>query len=95
MGMQTDVKSTYRTNDGDIFGGPARVRGILVSPATTAGSLVIKDGGTGGTTVFQSSWPASSTPAPFNVVIPAEGLRCETSVYADVTDLTSITVFYG
>lgn len=95
MGMQTDVKSTYRINDGNIFNGPARVRGILVSPATTAGSLVIKDGGTGGTVVFQASWPANTTPAPFNIVVPAEGIRCETNVYADVTDLTSITVFYG
>ena len=95
MGMQTDVKSKYRTDDGDIFAGPARVKGILVSPATTAGSLVIKDGGTGGTIVFQSNWPASATPSPFNIVVPAEGLRCETSIYADVTDLTSITVFYG
>ena len=95
MGMQTDVKSAYRTTDGSIFGGPARIRGILISPATTAGSLVLKDGGSGGATVFQLSWAANSTPAPFNVVIPAEGIRCETSVYADVTDLTSVTVFYG
>lgn len=95
MGMQTDVKSTYRTDDGSIFAGPGRVRGILISPATTAGSLVIKDGGASGAVKFQSSWPASTTPSPFNVVIPAEGIRCETSIYADVTDLTSITVFYG
>jgi hypothetical protein len=95
MGMQTDVKSTYRTDDGAIFGGPARVKGILVSPDTSAGALVIKDGGASGATVFQSSWPASSEPSPFNVVIPGEGIRCEVSVYADVTDLTSITVFYG
>jgi hypothetical protein len=95
MAMQYDVKSTYRINDGDIFSGPARIKGILISPATTAGSLVIKDGGSGGTVVFQASWPANTTPAPFNIVVPGEGVRCETSVYADVTDLTSITVFYG
>lgn len=95
MGMQTDVKSTYRTDDGAIFGGPARIKGILISPATTAGSLVLKDGGAGGTTIFQSSWPANAAPSPFNIIVPGEGIRCETSIYADVTDLTSITVFYG
>jgi len=95
MGMQTDVKSTFRTNDGAIFGGPARVKGVLISPATTAGSLVLKDGGSGGATVFQASWPANAAPSPFNIVIPGQGIRCETDVYADVTDLTSITVFYG
>lgn len=95
MGMQTDVKSTYRTDDGAIFGGPARIKGILISPATTAGSLVLKDGGAGGATVFQSSWPANASPSPFNIIVSGEGIRCETSIYADVTDLTSITVFYG
>ncbi len=95
MGMQTDVKSTYRINDGDIFAGPARIKGVLISPATTAGSLVIKDGGAGGTTVFQASWPANTTPSPFNVLIPGEGIRCVSTAYADVTDLTPITVFYG
>ena len=95
MAMQTDVKSTYRTTDGAIFGGPARVKGILISPAATAGGLVIKDGGSSGAVVFQTTWPANASPSPFNVVVPAEGVRCETDVYADVTDLTSITVFYG
>jgi hypothetical protein len=95
MGMQTDVKSTYLTADDEVFDGPARIRGILISPSTSAGSLVLKDGGTGGVTVFETSWPANTTPAPFNIVVPAEGIRCETNVYADITTLTSITVFYG
>jgi len=95
MGMQTDVKSSYRINDGTVYGGPARIKGILISPAATAGGLILKDGGTGGAVVFQSTWPANTEPSPFNVVVPAEGIRCETDIYADVTDLTSITVFYG
>ena len=53
MGMQTDVKSAYRTTDGTIFGAPARIKGILISPSTSAGSLVLKDGGASGTTVFE------------------------------------------
>lgn len=95
MAMQTDVKSSYRTTDGTIFAGPARVKGILISPAATAGGLVLKDGGSGGAVVFQSTWPANSEPSPVNVVVPGQGIRCETDIYADVTDLTSITVFYG
>ena len=95
MGMQADVKSTYRINDGAIYGAPARIKGILVSPAATAGSLVLKDGGAGGTAVFETSWPANTSPSPFNIVVPGQGIRCEVSIYADVTDLTSITVFYG
>jgi hypothetical protein len=95
MGMQTDVKSSYRTTDGTVYGGPARIKGILISPADSAGGLVLKDGGSGGAVVFQSTWPANAGPSPFSVFVPAEGIRCETDIYADVTTLTSITVFYG
>ena len=95
MGMQYDVKSAYRTTDGTLLAGPARIKGILISPSTSAGSLVLKDGGVGGTTVFELNWPANAGPTPFNVVVPGEGIRCETNIYADVTDLTSVTVFYG
>ena len=95
MAMQTDVKGAYRTTDGIIINGPARIKGVVISPATTAGSLVLKDGGTGGTTMFELSWPANASPSPFNVVIPGEGIRCVTNIYADVTDLTSVVVFYG
>ena len=95
MGMQTDVKSTYLTADGAIFAGPCRIKGILISPASTAGSLNIKNGGASGTSVFQSSWPASDTASPMFIPVPGEGLWCTISAYADVTDLTSVTVFYG
>ena len=95
MTMQYDVKSTYLTADGDVFAGPARVKSILITPATTTGGLSIKDGGTSGTVVFQTSWAANAAPVPFTIAIPGEGLRCSTSIYADVTTVTSVTVFYG
>lgn len=95
MGMQYDVKSAYITTDSNVYGGPARVKGVLISPNTSAGALELKDGGSGGTTKIQFSWPATSTPAPFNVLVPPEGVRFESYVYADVTNVTSVTVFYG
>ena len=95
MAMQYDVKSTYRTTDGAIYSAPARIKGILITPATTSGGLSLKDGGSGGATVFQSSWAANASPVPVYVAFPGEGIRCSTDIYADVTDLTSVTVFYG
>lgn len=93
--MQTDVKSTYLTADGTVFDGPARVKGILITPATTTGGLSIKDGGASGEVVFQSSWASNASPVPFYVAIPGEGIRCASTIYADVTTVTSVTVFYG
>jgi hypothetical protein len=95
MGMQYDVKAAYLTGDDTVFAGPARVKGLVISPNTSAGGLSLKNGGSGGSTKLQFSWPANTTPTPFTVVIPPEGVRFETDVYADVTNVTSITVFYG
>ena len=95
MAMQYDVKSTYRTSDGSIYSAPARVKGILITPAVTEGGLSIRDGGSGGEIVFQSSWAANTSPVPFYVALPGEGIRCSTDIFADVTTVTSVTVFYG
>ena len=95
MAMQYDIKAAYLTGDNTAFAGPARIKGVVISPTTDAGGLSLKDGGSGGTTRLQFSWPANTTPAPFTVVIPPEGVRFQTDVYADVTNVTSITLFYG
>ena len=95
MGMQYDVKSAYRTTDGTLLAGPARIKGILISPSTSAGSLVLKDGGVGGTTVFELNWPANAGPTPFNVVVPGEGIRCATNISAVASAGLTAQVFYG
>jgi|MesohylFT_1024984.scaffolds.fasta_scaffold74517_2 hypothetical protein len=95
MAMQYDVKSTYLTADNTVYSAPARIKGILITPTTGSGGLSLKDGGSGGVTVFQSSWAANANPVPFYVALPGEGIRCSTDIYADVTTVTSITVFYG
>ena len=50
--MQTDVKAVSLAASGDISAYPTRVRGLVVEPGASAGSVVVKDGGSGGTTVF-------------------------------------------
>ena len=44
-----DVKATNLTGSGVIFAGPARVLGIYFVADTTAGSIIIRDGGASGT----------------------------------------------
>jgi hypothetical protein len=59
-----------------------------------AGSVVFKDGGSGGTTRMTINTLASST-SPTYVLMPGQGVLFETNVYADVTDIGSVTIFYG
>lgn len=93
MTMQTDVLSATATADGTIVSGPARIKGILLTTTTSAGSVVLKDGGASGTTRMTLNTPAVAE--MFNALLPGEGVRFTTDVYVDVTNVSSVTVFYG
>jgi len=92
MTVQTDVKANSLAASGTVFDQRTRVRGMLVEPGTSAGSVVLKNGGSGGTTVMTINTVANGE--PFSVVIPAEGVVFSTDVYAALTN-AKVTVFYG
>lgn len=92
MAMQTDVLVTSLAASGSVFGDRTRVRGITITPGASAGSLVLKNGGSGGTTVMTINTIAGGN--SFNILIPAEGVLFTTNVYATISNC-SVTVFYG
>jgi hypothetical protein len=68
MGMQTDVQASVPiTVDGQFTDQAAnnlsrtRVKSVYIVPSGTAGSVVFKDGGSGGTTRMTINTLASST----------------------------------
>lgn len=87
-----DVKSNVATSSNTVVAAPARVKGIHYSANASAGSIVVKDGGSGGTTVITIATAAN---AYGNVVIPGDGVLCSTNVYVALTNVISATVFYG
>jgi hypothetical protein len=70
------------------------VKSIYIVPSGTAGSVVFKDGGSGGTTRITINTVASAT-QPTYMLMPGQGVLFETNVYADVTNIGSVTIFYG
>jgi hypothetical protein len=101
MGMQTDVlASGVRTTDGQLLNqagntiGRARVKSILIIPAAGAGSVVFKDGGASGTTKMTINTLAASSNANYTL-LPGEGVLFSTNIYVDLTDVTSVMVFYA
>ncbi len=93
MTVQTDVSSATATQDGTLVSQPTRIKGIMITTTTSAGSVVLKDGGSSGTAKITVNTPAVAE--IFNALIPAEGVRFTTDVYVDVTNVSSVTVFYG
>jgi hypothetical protein len=93
MTMQTDVKAASLTASGTAFAGRTRVRGIVISDTTTAGSLKLRDGGSGGTILFSLDTPNAALVS--SILIPGEGVLFQTDVYVEISNLSSVVVFYG
>ncbi len=101
MSMQTDVlASAVRTTDGQLLDQAsgtitrARIKSIYIVPTASAGSVVFKDGGAGGTTRLTVDTVASAT-QPTYMLMPGEGVLFSTNIYVDVTNIGFVMVFYG
>ena len=92
MSMQTDVKAKSLAESGAVTDTRTRVRSLVIEPGSSAGSVVLKDGGSGGTTLFTINTTAQGE--TFNVLIPEQGVLFLTSAYATLTN-AKVTVFYG
>ena len=101
MAMQTDVLASVPiTADGQFTNqtpanlGRTRVKAVYIVPSGTAGSVVFKDGGASGTTVLTLNTVASAT-QPTYLLFPGEGVLFSTNVHGTVSNVGSITIFYG
>ena len=92
MAMQTDILASSLAASGTAFAGRTRVRGALIEPGSSAGSVVFKDGGSGGTTKFTINTSANGE--SFSMVVPADGILFTTDVYVALTN-AKVTVFHG
>ena len=96
----SNVKATnILTASAAIFAGPCRILGIYYVSDTTAGSIIIKDGGTGGTTIATFATPLGAGAAGNEIAryipIPGDGLLCRTSGYATLSNVNKVTIIYG
>lgn len=89
-----DVRTTRLAASGSIVGTRARVKYLYIVCSGTAGSVVIRDGGSGGTVKATFDTPASATTV-VTVDMPGDGLLCDTDVYATLTNVTAVTVAFG
>ena len=93
------AKAVRLTADGAISAGPCRILSIYFVSTVAAGSIEIKDGGTGGTSKAIFDTPVGGTsaggPAYYQIDIPGQGLHCATSGYADLTTVNKVTILYG
>ena len=90
--LSSDGQFTNATGSADIT--RCRVKAVYIVPAATAGSVVFRDGGSGDTIIMTLNTVASAT-QPTYLLFPGEGVLFTTKVYADVTNIGTVTIFYG
>lgn len=90
--MAYDIQAATVTEAGVAVNKRARVKGISYITGGTAGSVVLKDGGSGGTAVLTLNTPATTD--TYDLMIPDNGILCSTNVHVTVTNVTSVTVLY-
>ncbi|MDE2057142.1 MAG: hypothetical protein KGI88_07960 [Betaproteobacteria bacterium] len=92
MSMQTDVLSASLSSSGAVTSTRTRVKGLVITPGTTAGSVNILDGSSTGTSKINIVTVAAGQ--SFYVEIPGEGVLFYNGVYATLTNAT-VVVFYA
>ena len=99
--MQTDVLASVPLTSSGQFTDQAssniarcRVKSIYIVPTATAGSLILRDGGSGGAIKATINTVASAS-QPTYILMPGEGLLFQTAVYGTVSNLGSATIIYG
>jgi len=90
--MQSDGKSKRLTASGDVFAGPARLYGVYFVAGTSAGSITVKDGGSGGATVLELTTPDDKSSSYLYFRTP---IRCESTMYAALADVAAVTFIYA
>jgi len=101
MAMQADVLASKPAtstgqlkNQADENIGRARIKSVYIVPTGTAGSVVFKDGGSGGSTIMTLNTVASAT-QPTWILVPDQGILFRTNIHVTLTDVGSVMVFYG
>ena len=94
MGMQYDVSSASNTASATYVNGPARLKAVYFTGTANAGAITFRDGGSGGTVKLTLDSIANAS-APTYMLIPGEGIRLSSTLYANLVNVASLTVIYG
>jgi len=94
MPAQPEVVYAYQASaSATLYTGAGRIRGVYAVAAGTAGTLVFKDGGSGGTTILTIDTPAAAGATYHDV--PGDGIAYGTDLYVAVTTTVAVTAYCG
>ena len=93
MAMQYDVKSAQTEATGTIVSERTRLKGYQCISGGTAGDIIFRDGGSGGTILLRFNIGTGTQ--PIALPIPGEGILFTTDIHVTLPASAKVTVFYG
>ena len=94
MSTLTNVFSAHKDATGTIYAGATNLAGFQMLSGGTAGEIVFRDGGSGGTVLLRLNIPAN-TNNPVSMLIPGNGIRFNTDIHVTLPTTAAVTIFCG
>jgi hypothetical protein len=94
MSTLTNVFSAHKDATGTIYAGATNLAGFQMLSGGTAGEIVFRDGGSGGTVLMRLNIPAN-TNNPVSMLIPGNGIRFNTDIHVTLPTAAAVTIFCG
>lgn len=93
----TNILAVTKTATGALgTTGRCRIKGIYYVVASSAGSISLKDGGSTGNELLNIATPANTAgTGVVSVWLPGDGILFQADPYLTLTNVTSVTFFYG
>ena len=93
MSFASDLQSVTRTGDSQMINGRTRVQAIYYVSTTSAGYIRLYDG-TDSTPDPEVTLASPASAGAVDVILPDAGLLFKEGVYMDLSNVTSVTLFF-
>ena len=93
MSFASDLQSVTRTADAQMIEGRTRVQAIYYVSTGSAGFIKLYDGTTS-TSFPETTIATPATVGAVDIILPEAGLLFKEGVYMDLSNVTSVTLFF-
>ena len=93
MSTLTNVFAAHEDATGTIYAGATNLAGYQLASGGTAGEIVFRDGGSGGTVRLRVNITVNT--AVISTLLPGNGIRFTTDIHVTLPTGAAVTIFCG
>lgn len=93
MASLTNVFAVHEDATGTIYAGATNLAGYQLASGGTAGEIVFRDGGSGGTERLRLN--ITTNTAVISTLLPGTGIRFNTDIHVTLPTGAAVTIFCG